>query len=173
MSTPRLTLRPLRAEDAAPLFALYSDAEFTRFGPLPVMTRFEQIVDYLVRRMQGSAAQTEIVWAVELTATQEAIGLCSLFDLEPAAARAEIGFGLRRASWGRGYMSEAARAVVDCAFDILHLHRIEAEIDARNAASARLLERLGFVREALLRERWIVDGRRADSVLYGLLRTDR
>ncbi|MGN6318624.1 GNAT family N-acetyltransferase [Trinickia sp.] len=173
LSTARLTLRPLRAEDAAPLFAMYSDVQFMRYWSFPVMTRFEQVVDYLARRMQGSATETEIVWAVEIAATHEAIGICSLFDLDAASKRAEIGFGLQRAFWGRGYMSEAARAVVDCAFDMLHLRRIEAEIDPRNGASARILERLGFVKEGLLRERWMVDGNVSDSAIYGLLHTDR
>lgn len=172
LSTARLTLRPLRAEDALPLFTMYSDASFMRYWSFPIMKRFEQAVDYVARRLQGSAAEIEIVWAVELTATHEVIGICSLFNLEMAAQRAEIGFGLQSAYWGKGYMSEAARAVVDCAFDVLRLHRIEADIDPRNRASARVLEKLGFVREGLLRERWIVDGKTADSAIYGLLHTD-
>jgi RimJ/RimL family protein N-acetyltransferase len=52
------------------------------------------------------------------------------------------------------------------------LHRIEADIDPRNTASARCLERLGFVKEGLLRERWIVEGEVSDSAIYGLLQPD-
>lgn len=173
LSTARLVLRPLRLEDAAPLFAMYSDIEFMRYWSFPVMKRFEQAVDYLARRMQGSAAEWEIVWAIELAATREVIGLCSLFNVEMASKRAEIGFGLQHPFWGQGYMSEAARAVVDCAFDVLRLRRLEADIDPRNVASARVVERLGFVREGLLRERWLIDGRVADSAIYGLLQVDR
>ena len=173
LSTARLTLRPLRGDDALPLFTMYSDAAFMRYWSFPLMKRFEQAVDYVAHRLQGSAAEIEIVWSVELTATHEVIGICSLFNLEMAAQRAEIGFGLQSAYWGKGYMSEAARAVVDCGFDVLRLHRIEADIDPRNRASARVLEKLGFVREGLLRERWIVDGEISDSAIYGLLRTDR
>ncbi len=173
LSTARLTLRPLCTDDAAPLFAMYSDVQFMRYWSFPVMKRFEQVVDYVARRMQGSATDTEIVWIVELAETREAIGICSLFNVEMASKRAEIGFGLQRPFWGRGYISEAVRAVVDSAFDVLDMHRIEAEIDPRNGASARVLERLGFVREGLLRERWIVDGRTSDSAFYGLLRSDR
>ena len=171
--TDRLKLRPLRPEDAAALFAMYSDAEFMRYWSFPVMTRFEEAVDYLARRIQGSATETEIVWAIELAATYEMIGTCCLFNADPSSKRAELGFGLHRPFWGKGYMSEAARAVVDCGFDVLQLRRIEAEIDPRNTASARLLERLGFVKEGLLRERWIIDGEIADGAIYGLLRTDR
>jgi RimJ/RimL family protein N-acetyltransferase len=77
-------------------------------------------------------------------------------------------------------MNEALRAVIDLAFDHrpgapfddLQLNRIEADVDPRNAASCRALERLGFLREGLLRERWIVGGEVSDSAMYGLLRAD-
>lgn len=69
-------------------------------------------------------------------------------------------------------MDEALRALVDYGFGPLDLNRIEADIDPRNEASARSLERLGFVREGLLRQRWIVDGVVSDSALYGLLTQD-
>jgi len=173
LSTARLTLRPLGPQDATPLFGMYSDAQFMRYWSFPVMRRFEQAVDYVARRLQGSGADIEIVWAIELDATREVIGICSLFNVEMASTRAEIGFGLQSAFWGNGYMNEAAHAVIDCAFDVLRLHRLEAETDPRNVASARVLERLGFVREGLLRERWIIDGQISNSVIYGLLRTDR
>lgn len=173
LSTARLTLRPLRTEDASPLFAMYSDVEFMRYWSFPVMKRYEQAVDYVARRMQGSVTQTEIFWAIDLTATNETIGTCCLFNADLVSKRAEIGFGLHRPFWGRGYMTEAARAAVDCAFDLLRLHRLEAEIDPRNTPSARVLERLGFVKEGLLRERWIIDDEISDGAIYGLLRTDR
>ncbi|VWB67210.1 GCN5 family acetyltransferase [Burkholderia territorii] len=69
-------------------------------------------------------------------------------------------------------MSEAAFALIEHAFGTLNLRRIEADIDPRNVASARLLERLGFVREGLLRDRWIVGDQVSDSALYGLLKSD-
>ena len=70
-------------------------------------------------------------------------------------------------------MREAASAVIDHAFGTLRLNRLEADIDPRNVASAGLLERLGFAREGLLRERWIVGDEVSDSALYGLLASDR
>ncbi|HEV3426497.1 MAG TPA: GNAT family protein, partial [Paraburkholderia sp.] len=95
------------------------------------------------------------------------------FHAHEQCRRAEIGFCLQRRQWGKGYMSEAAAAVVEHAFEAVKLNRIEADIDPRNTASARVLERLGFVREGLLRERWIVGDEVTDSALYGLLRSDR
>jgi RimJ/RimL family protein N-acetyltransferase len=70
-------------------------------------------------------------------------------------------------------MSEAAHAVIDHGFNTVGLRRLEADIDPRNLGSAKLLERLGFVREGLLRERWVVGDEISDSALYGLLKRDR
>ncbi|NEX61937.1 GNAT family N-acetyltransferase [Noviherbaspirillum sp. 17J57-3] len=100
------------------------------------------------------------------------IGTCLLFKLVEASARAELGYALARAHWGSGLMYEAIHAFVDRIFQDLPLHRLEAEIDPRNAGSARLLEKLGFVREGLLRDRWRNKGETTDAALYGLLRPD-
>ena len=86
--------------------------------------------------------------------------------------RAEIGYILGREHWGRGYAAEAQRRVVAHAFDDLGLHRLEADTHPDNAASSRSLERLGFRREGLLRERWEVAGEFSDSVLWGLLASE-
>ena len=67
---------------------------------------------------------------------------------------------------------EALRGFIDYAFGVLAMNRIEADIDPRNARSAKSLERLGFVKEGFLRERWIVAGEVSDTALYGLLRRD-
>ncbi len=69
-------------------------------------------------------------------------------------------------------MFEAASAIIDYAFGTLNLRRIEAEIDSDNVLSGKALERLGFVKEGLLRQRWEINGHVSDSVLYGLLAED-
>jgi ribosomal-protein-alanine N-acetyltransferase len=83
-----------------------------------------------------------------------------------------VGYSLASAEWGNGYMQEALTALLDYGFSELDLNRVEADVDPRNAASGRSLERLGFRREGLLRERWIVGGEVSDTALYGLLRKD-
>ena len=72
----------------------------------------------------------------------------------------------------QGYMREALSALLDHAFGELDLNRIEADTDPRNERSTRLLERLGFVKEGLFRERCIVDGEVSDAAMYGLLRRE-
>jgi RimJ/RimL family protein N-acetyltransferase len=100
----------------------------------------------------------------------DVIGTCTLYGWVPSSRRAEIGFVLGRPAWGQGYMREALDTLLGHAFGAMDLNRIEADTDPRNQASMRMLERLGFAREGLLPERWIVDGEVSDSVLYGLLR---
>jgi len=66
-------------------------------------------------------------------------------------------------------MQEALGALLDCAFGRMGLRRIEAEVDTRNSPSARLLRRLGFTKEGVLRQRWVAKGQARDVEMYGLL----
>jgi RimJ/RimL family protein N-acetyltransferase len=98
--------------------------------------------------------------------------MCSLFHFHIPSRRAEVGYALGRPYWGSGYITEALQALLDYAFQTLDLNRLEADIDPRNLASARTLERLGFQKEGHLRERWIVNGEISDTWIYGLLRRE-
>ena len=100
------------------------------------------------------------------------IGTTTLFSLNGPQRRAEIGYSLGRASQGQGLAAEALRGAIGHAFSELGLERIEADVDPRNESSWRLLERLGFRREGLLRNRWRVDGEVNDSYIYGLLKPE-
>lgn len=75
-------------------------------------------------------------------------------------------------AWGKAYMDEALRALLNYGFTELKLNRVEADIDPRNEASKKTLERLGFTREGYLPERWIVGDEISDTALYGLLHRD-
>jgi [ribosomal protein S5]-alanine N-acetyltransferase len=90
--------------------------------------------------------------------------------MEPDYRSASLGYCLGQAAWGHGYATEAARALLQWAFDMLDLNRVQAETDTRNVASARVLEKLDFMREGTLREDCIVNGEVSDSWVYGLLR---
>ncbi|RKE39945.1 RimJ/RimL family protein N-acetyltransferase [Paraburkholderia sp. BL23I1N1] len=173
LNTPRLILRPPRHEDVQALFAIWSDPDAMRYFSFPAMTGLDQATERVTRLLKTSTEGEALVCVVELRATGAVLGHCDLFNVNEQCRRAEIGFSLQRNHWGSGYMTEAASALIEHAFDTLSLRRIEADIDPRNAASARLLERLGFAREGLLRERWIVGDEVSDSALYGLLERDR
>jgi len=169
---PRLRLRRLGEDDIPALFDLYSDAETTRYLARPRMTERAQAEEMLAKIHAGYADGSSLQLAIERRDDGAFLGVCLLFNFVERGLRAEIGYILGRAHWSRGYVSEALPALIDHGFEALGLNRLEADIDPRNAASARVLMRLGFVQEGLLRERWVVRGEPSDSALYGLLRED-
>ena len=109
---------------------------------------------------------------IEGRAQGDLIGLIEVRAIEPKHAQAELSFWLIEACWGLGYMSEAVRATVGYAFETLWLNRLYAHHMIRNPASGRVLERNGFRREGVLRQRVRKWGRYEDVALWALLRED-
>lgn len=168
LATGRLTLRWLEERDAAAQFAIFSDPEVTRYWSRPAWTEMTQAQDHIARALASYADGDALCFGVELEG--QLIGNVSLFAFSEQSRRCEVGYALNSRHWGQGYTGEALRAVLDYGFRELGLNRIEADIDPRNLASARVVERLGFRKEGVLPERWIVHGEPADSAIYGLLR---
>ncbi len=172
LATARLELRALAHEDVAQLFDVFSDPEVMRYwSTVPMRSASEAEAMVAVSRDQF-AAGTGIRWAVCRRDDARVMGTLSLFHFDEQNDRAEIGYALGRAFWNRGFMHEALAALAAFAFGAMDLRRLEADTDPRNAASIRALARLGFEREGLLRERWLVAGEVSDSLLFGLLRRD-
>jgi RimJ/RimL family protein N-acetyltransferase len=168
----RVTLRTLTAADVPTLFGFFSDPEVTRYWSRPPMTHLAR-ARTLVRDIRaGYRSGDSLQLGVERNSDEILIGTCTLFHFYPNCRRAEIGYALGSTYWGQGFMHEALQTLLTFAFEDLSLHRLEADIDPRNAASARSLERLGFVWEGHLRERWIVADVISDSDVYGLLRRE-
>ncbi len=172
LRTDRLLLRPLREADAPAIFAIRSDPKIMRYASSLPLTSPDQAEAFVSREMAAMAASESLRLGLHRIEDDALIGTCILFHLNSQCRRAEIGYELRHDAWGHGYMHEALVALLQFGFTDLALNRIEADIDPRNEASARSLERLGFTREGLLRQRWIVDGEVSDSALYGLLLSD-
>jgi len=166
----RVRLRAIMEVDVDPYFAIFSDAQTARYLSKPPMTERAQAEDFVARVRRGYETGSAISLAVERKADGAVLGECILFNFNAQCRRAEIGYTLGRAHWSQGYMREALMALIGIAFGPLDLNRLEADIDPRNDASARILERLGFTKEGYLPERWIVAGVVSDTALYGLLR---
>jgi RimJ/RimL family protein N-acetyltransferase len=169
IDAPRVRLRWLAERDVDALLAIFSDPVMMRFWATPPMKERAEAERYLRSIHEGFAGKTLFQWGVERKEDARLIGSCTLFRLDAANGRCEIGYGLGSAYWKMGYMSEALPAVIRFAFDRLRMRRIEADVDPRNDNSLRLLGRLGFRQEGLLRERWNVGGELQDSVVLGLL----
>lgn len=168
----RVRLRPHREADLPAYFELFSDPTVTRYWSTPAWTRIEQARPRFDRALSGNDPERMLGWAIASKGDDRLIGDVALHAINREQGRAEIGYALHPAHWGQGHARVALGLVLAHAFDVLGLRRVEADTDPRNEASCRLLERLGFQREGLLRERWYVAGELCDTVLYGLLERD-
>jgi len=168
----RVRLRALSDQDIDALFTIFSNPEVMRYWSFTPLIDRDAAGALLNSTREGFERRWLMKWGVALRDSDEVIGTVTLINLDFTHLRAEIGYALGRAFWGKGYIQEALRLLIEYAFQQLELHRIEADVDPRNAASIRTLERLGFKREGFLRERWQVGGEIQDALFYGLLRPE-
>jgi ribosomal-protein-alanine N-acetyltransferase len=176
LTTERLVLRELLPADAADVLIIRGDPDVQKYDDPPIHT-LQEAIDFIAEMRQACATDQQQTWAVTRTGTSTVIGLVSLQYRNHRGdvyhRRAEVGYGLARASWGQGIGSEAVRAAVHYGFVQRKLNRIYAGTIAENYKSVRLLERLGFVREGTRRQHSLEDdGRFLDSAMYGLIRSD-
>jgi ribosomal-protein-alanine N-acetyltransferase len=167
----RVRLRWLTDTDVPALYAIFGDPEVTRFWGLVVLPDMAAAGLLLEDIRREFRARTLFQWGVQ-AADGCLVGTCTLAHLDSANRRAELGFALGREFWGRGYMTAALPAIIEFAFDCLGLHRVFADTDPRNVRSIRVLERLGFRREGVLREHYLVQDEPQNAAVYGLLRSE-
>ena len=172
LTGPRLHFRSLRAADAPAILATFGDPEVMRFWSSPPLRDLSEAEDLIARIRMMFESRDGFQWGICARDSDEVLGTCTLFRVEPAHRRAEVGYALRRSAWGSGFGKEALDIVAAFAFDTLKLHRLEADVDPENLRSLRLLEGRGFQREGMLRERWHHLGEIRDAVFLGLLRRD-
>ena len=172
LTSARLGLRPFRDADADALFALHSNGAVMRYWDGPPWRETQRATRFLAtcRRIaeDGTGARVAVVRLTD----GSFVGWCGVTRWNADYRSASLGYCFDDAVWGQGYATESARALLDWAFDTLPMNRVQAEVDTRNAASARVLEKLGFVREGTLREDCIVNDEVSDSWVYGLLRRE-
>ena len=172
LATERLRLRPFRDDDGDELFALQSDSHVLRYWDSPPWVDRSSVARFMAGCTAMAENGTGARVAIERIADGAFIGWVTFNSWNPDFRSASLGYCLKESAWGHGYAAEAARALLRWSFEALDLNRVQAEADTRNAASARVLEKLGFVLEGTLREDCIVNGEVSDSWVYGLLRRD-
>jgi RimJ/RimL family protein N-acetyltransferase len=149
LRTPRLVLRPPRPADAAGIFARWAqDPAVYRYMSMRPDTALAQTEQSVLRAIEQRRQGKELWWALTLPAEDRPLGAVLL---TPAGHQAELGYALARDAWGRGYATEAAAAVAGAAWALPGVYRIWARCDVENAASARVLEKVGMQREGTLR----------------------
>lgn len=172
MVTDRLRLRPIAVLDAAALYTLHSSPTVLRYWDAPAWTDPDRAQLFIAASHQMEADGSGARLALERLSDQAFLGWCALSRWNPDFRSPSLGYCLTQAAWGHGYATEAVGALLTWAFAALPLNRVQAETDTRNAASARVLEKCGFVREGTLREDCIVNGETSDSWVFGLLRRE-
>jgi len=169
IGTERLLLRPHRTDDLDDLVAFHSDREVVRYVPWPVRDReaTEETLQVKLTQTELLAHGQWLVLAVELRSTGTVIGEVLL--KWASEGQGEIGFALGREHQGLGYAAEAATAMLRLGFDDLGFHRITAVCIEDNAASARLLTRLGMRQEAHLVDNVFFKGAWATQLVFAML----
>jgi RimJ/RimL family protein N-acetyltransferase len=151
--TARLTLRRPTLDDAQAIFDEYAaDPEVTKYLVFKPHREVETVRVFLREVMAAAVEGTRFPWAITLTGADKLIGM---LEIRVKGARAEIGYVLAKRHWGRGYMPEALRVVVDWAMAQPEIHRVWAFCDVDNRGSTRVLEKIGMQREGILRK-WFV-----------------
>lgn len=172
LETERLLLRPLSMLDLEFVFRHFSDPEVNRYllDEEPVTTReqAQSIIDFY--SLPGRKSYNR--WVIVRKTDMRAIGTCGYHQWQTAHHRAEIGYDLEKASWRQGIMTEALRTMLSYGFERMGLNRVEALVYIENDASIRLLERLGFQKEGLLRQYFRRGENYYDHWLLSLLKAD-
>ncbi|SCX89801.1 GNAT family N-acetyltransferase [Flavobacterium caeni] len=172
LETERLLLRRVMETDVQQVFDLRSDPETMQYIPRPLVTNLDQAMEHIKMINDKIDTGEGINWAITLKGNPTLLGIIGHYRIQPQNYRAEIGYMLHPAHHGKGIVSEAIRAVVAYGFNHMKLHSIEAILDPGNTASAKVLEKNGFVKEAHLRENEFFDGRFLDTVIYAILDRD-
>lgn len=174
METQRLILRPFEDRDIAPFSAYRSDPEVARYQGWEAPFSMQQAEQFVAAEKTKQHLQPGqwVQLAVEIKSTGEMIGDCAFYCLENDLQQAEIGFTLARPFQGKGYATEAIACLLDYLFGNLELHRVRANCDPENTASARLLERVGMRHEGRFVESLWFKGGWAGEDWYAILRRE-
>lgn len=172
LCTARLTLRQILPSDSPALFAIHSDAEWMRWYGVDPATEPEHAAQLAELFAGWFNAGTGFRWALERTQDNQLIGTCGLFRWNKSWHNCVVGYEIRRDCNGKGYMREALTAVLDYGFNMMQLHRIQAETHPDNLASIGLATRLGFRFEGVHREQAFWGDRFHDLHCYSLLERD-
>jgi [ribosomal protein S5]-alanine N-acetyltransferase len=161
-------LRALRQNDLDDLFSYASDPEIDRYTP---WTHYKSLAEAQVDLDSFIADYDRIglgAWGIEHRETHRLIGIINISPPHPRNSRTEMGFTIARTHWGKGYATEAAKAVVAFGFEKMHLVRIEAVCLPENLASARVLLKIGMQYEGLLHNYQVWRGHPCDLQMYAV-----
>lgn len=172
LESERLILRKLEHSDANKLNELFSSPEVLMFSASSPMNSLEKAIELIDRFNNSFKQKTAIQWAITVKENDTLIGTCGSYDWDKKDRKIDIGYLLIPSVWGKGYATEAARAMIKWNFDNLNIHRIQADCTSGHTASENVLLKCGFVEEGIWRESCWEHGRFVDIKQFGLLQKE-
>lgn len=170
LETERIRLREIKKEDANRIFSYFSSDEVTRYYGQDSFQKIEDAENLIELFHKNYSEKRGIRWGIECKKTNELIGTIGFHLWSPRHKRAEIGYDLHPDNWGHGYAQEAVAEILSYGFNVMELTRIGAVVFIENESSNKLLLKLGFEREGILKSYMYQDGVAYDTYVYSLIR---
>ena len=169
----RLRVRCYNADDTAEAYAMYGDPVCARWEPWEPHADVERTREVLRSYVQNFRdGCTPLVWAAQRRSDDVLVGQVALAALMPVHRRAELAWMTRPIYWGQGFATEAAACLIDFAFTVLKLHRVQASCDPRNRESVRVMEKLGMRHEGVGRDALWIKNEWVSRYVAALIDTD-
>ena len=169
LSSDRLLLRQISPADVNEIFAMRSNTDVMKYVPRPLCTSLDDAIALINMMQQKIETNEGINWAITLKGSDSMIGFIGHYRIQWENFRSEIGYMLSPEHQGKGIATEAVQLVIEYGFKEMKMHSLEAVIDPDNIASAKVLEKNKFVKEAHFKENEFYDGKFLDAVVYSLL----
>jgi len=173
LETNRLMLRRIKPKDVDCIYKFYSDLTTLEYIPKEPFTSLDQARDKIKEFEKLYKEEKAIWWTFTLKTSDDFVGFGGVFDINKKSNNAEIGYGLLPEYWGKSFMSELVKEIVDFGFDKLQLHKLSGFITPGNVGSVRVLERLGFEKEGELKDNNFARGRYFDTAIYARINDEQ
>lgn len=170
LKSERLILRQIVETDIEEVFALRSNAETMKYIPRPLAKTLDDALAHIKLIQSRIETNEGINWAVTLNGNDKFIGIASHHQIYWHNFRSEIGYMLLPEFHGQGIITEVVKLITEYGFNEMKMHSIEAIIDPRNIASARVLEKNNFIKEAHFTENEFYNGEFVDTAIYSLIK---
>ena len=168
-----LILRQISHDDLEDYFEYLSDDQVLKYVPEECIPRtLERAKEEINYNLDLFRYKRSIYWAIARKSDNKLIGSCGFNYWNRDHARTEISYDLCRKYWGNGIMTRVARSVLGFAFTQMNLHRVEATVTPTNIGSLKVLRKLGFKKEGLLREQKLLHGKFHDAIILSLLQKE-
>ena len=170
IETDRLILKRIEFENAKSIFYIFSNEEIMRYyGQFPIKS-IEEAENLITMFHENFKNSKGIRWGIFVKEDNSLIGTCGYHNWNTRHSRAEIGYELSTNSWGKGYITEALRAIIQYGYEIMNLNRIEALVYPENKASIKSLLSQGFKKEGVLEEYALFRNVHQHLIMFSLLK---